>query len=220
MSTALDHVFVCCSVGAPEAATLARQGLKEGSPNTHPGQGTASRRFFFQNAYLELLWVTDPAEAQSETVRPTMLWDRWYHRGLVACPFGIVLRPSPDAANPSPPFPTWAYRPSYLPPPIAIEIAHGTPLHEPGFFYLAFRRGPARITQEPVTHRLPISEITSVKIWAPGKHARSAAAEAVVAAGLVTLQEGDAYLMELTFDRGVNGGSVELRPTLPLLLRW
>jgi hypothetical protein len=28
----------------------------EDSSNTHPGQGTANRQFFFNNAYLELLW--------------------------------------------------------------------------------------------------------------------------------------------------------------------
>ncbi len=43
----LDHLFLCCSEGAPEAATLVRRGPTEGSSNTHPGQGTANRRFFF-----------------------------------------------------------------------------------------------------------------------------------------------------------------------------
>ena len=65
----LDHVFVMCDVGAPEAAALHALGLREGSPNTHPGQGTACRRFFFGNAYLELVWVTDAAEAQAPARR-------------------------------------------------------------------------------------------------------------------------------------------------------
>jgi hypothetical protein len=43
-----------CSKGAPEAEALLRVGLREGAGNTHPGQGTACRRFFFENAYLEL----------------------------------------------------------------------------------------------------------------------------------------------------------------------
>jgi glyoxalase-like protein len=71
MTYALDHVFVCCAEGAPEAERLVRLGLTEGSPNTHPGQGTASRRFFFENAYLELIWVTDPREAQGEPAART-----------------------------------------------------------------------------------------------------------------------------------------------------
>jgi len=34
MSVELDHVFVMCAPGAPEAAALTRLGLKEG-PGTH-----------------------------------------------------------------------------------------------------------------------------------------------------------------------------------------
>jgi len=220
VSAALDHVFVCCSVGAPEADILASLGLKEGSPNTHPGQGTACRRFFFHNAYLELLWVSDPREAQSETVRATRLWDRWFNRGEAACPFGIVLRPAAEAADSNPPFPTWTYRPSYLPPQIAIEIARDTPLSEPEFFYLGFQRGRARLGQEPVTHGVAASELTGVRICAPTSGPRSLVAAAVQAAGLVTLDKADQYLMELTFDGASHAGSADLRPDLPLILRW
>ena len=94
MNATIDHVFIFCSVGGSEADALRRLGLKEGSANTHPGQGTACRRFFFSNAYLELAWVSDPLEAQAEAVVPTRLWERWSARGGVACPYGIVLRPA------------------------------------------------------------------------------------------------------------------------------
>jgi len=59
MSVEIDHVFVCRSAGAPEADFLIKHGLLEGSGNSHPGPGTANRRFFFSNAYLELLWVAN-----------------------------------------------------------------------------------------------------------------------------------------------------------------
>jgi hypothetical protein len=60
----IDHVFVCTSINGLEADCLRDLGLREGSSNVHPGQGTANRRFFFTNAMLELLWVTDRAEAR------------------------------------------------------------------------------------------------------------------------------------------------------------
>lgn len=131
----LDHAFILCSVGAPEAAALTRLGLKEGSGNTHPGQETACRRFFFRNAYLELLWVDDPEVAQSEAVRRTRLWDRWLTRRDGTCPFGVVLRPAPEAAGADPPFATWSYAPGYLPAGLSIDIALATPLSEPELFY-------------------------------------------------------------------------------------
>jgi hypothetical protein len=62
----LDHVFVMCAAGAPEAEALVRLGLTEGSSNVHPGQGTRCRRFFLRDQYLELrctrLAPRDPVE--------------------------------------------------------------------------------------------------------------------------------------------------------------
>jgi len=98
----LDHVFILCDEGAPEAEALLRIGVREGTGNTHPGQGTACRRFFFTNAYLELLWVVDSVEAGSEPARRTRLLDRWALRRAGACPFGVMLRPSIDSVETSP----------------------------------------------------------------------------------------------------------------------
>ena len=80
MALALDHVFVCTAVGAPEAEALVAAGFAEGSGNTHPGQGTACRRFFFENAFLELFWVHDEREARGPETAPTRLWERWRDR--------------------------------------------------------------------------------------------------------------------------------------------
>src|ERR1035438_4241157 len=129
MSIELDHLFVCTAPGAPEAEELVRFGLLEGPPNRHTGQGTANRRFAFANAMIELLWVCDAQEAQSEGSRRTLLWERWSERKGKASPFGICLRPvaSQDSV---PPFPAWEYRPSYLPDPLAIHIGDSS-IEEP-----------------------------------------------------------------------------------------
>src|SRR5262245_501405 len=106
----LNHLFVWTNSGGPEADRLAAFGLTEGEPNTHPGQGTACRRFFFRNAYLELVWDRDAAEAQAEVVRPTGLWPRWCGRSVTASPFGLCLRPARPGGE-GLPFTAWEYRP-------------------------------------------------------------------------------------------------------------
>src|SRR5215470_14605923 len=93
MKMELDHLFVCTSPGAPEAEKLVQLGLHEGPPNQHPGQGTACRRFSFANAMIELFWVSDPSEAQSECTKRTLLWERWSGRQRDASPFCICVRP-------------------------------------------------------------------------------------------------------------------------------
>lgn len=220
MNAELDHLIICCAVGGPEAALLARVGLKEGSPNRHPGQGTACRRFFFQNAYIELLWVSEPAEAQSESTRPTRLWERWSERRGGACPFGILLRPGAEGGAIGPPFPTERYQPRYLPPHLAIEIALGTPMHEPGLFHLGFQRGHAGRAQEPTAHANGATEITSVGIGLPGEAPRSAALQSVEAMGVVDFHPAESFVMELTCDKAIRGKRVDLRPDLPLVLKW
>jgi hypothetical protein len=80
MSLALDHAFIMCSIGAPEGEALVERGFVEGSRNVHPGQGTANRRFFFENFMLELVWVDKPEEAQNAQTRRTRLWERWVGR--------------------------------------------------------------------------------------------------------------------------------------------
>ena len=214
-----------CAAGAPEAERLVALGLAEGSPNAHPGQGTACRRFFFANAYLELVFVADAAEAQSEPARSTRLYERWSRRRSGASPFGVVLRPGAGGGGPSeggakPPFPSWSYRALYLPPGFAIEVAAGTPLDEPEIFYIPFARRPDAIGQQPISHAIPLAEITAVGIGVPGLGARSAAARAVEEAGVVSFASADDHLMTLTFDLAARGAAADLRPHLPLVLRW
>jgi hypothetical protein len=218
VSPVVDHVFICCSVGGREADALTRLGIQEGSANTHPGQGTACRRFFFANAYLELLWVSDAREAQAEAVRPTRLWERWSHRDHGACPYGIVLRAGDDAAGGEAPFDSWSYSPQYLPPGLSFEVARATPLAGPEFFYVGFQRERARMGQEPVDHDLPLGALTGVTVWRPGV-GDSDAARSLQAAGLVDFHDSDEYGLELRFDEAVRDRA-DLRPALPLVLRW
>jgi len=227
-SVELDHVFILCDSGAPEASALLALGLREGSANTHPGQGTACRRFFFRNAYLELLWVADAAEAQREPAGATRLFERWAGRQSGRSPFGIVFRPASAVASPAdpphpvrarPPFPTWAYRPPYLPSGLAIELATGTTLTEPELFYIPLHRSPA-LSREPAAHGLPLSDISRVTVTVPAAAPPSPAGRAAEAAGLLSFASGDAHGLELTFDGGVANRSADLRPALPLSLRW
>ncbi len=78
------------------------------------------------------------------------------------CPCrGIVLRPNDNTRADDPPFPTWAYTPSYLPAGLAIDVGVDTPLNEPEFFYLGFQRGRIRPAHEPIAHPIGATVITA-----------------------------------------------------------
>src|SRR5580692_4398006 len=183
MPLAVDHAFICCAHQAPEGDALLRAGFVEGSGNTHLGQGTANRRFFFENFMLELLWVADPTEAMSAQTLPTRLWERWSKRATGTSPFGIVFRASGEDL--AAPFPTWAYYPSYLPAGLAIQIAEGTGLHEPELFYLPFLKVRGIRASEPLNHAVPIRRLRGLRVGVQKLRELSAAARVIEEQGLM-----------------------------------
>jgi len=216
MGFELDHLFVCTLPGAPEAKELLLFGLREGPPNHHPGQGTANRRFSFENAMLELFWVQDEKEARSERTGRTLLWERWSGRETTACPFGICLRPDGASKNPSP-FPGWEYRPAYLPNPLAMYIGDGG-LDEPMWIYLPFQRRAQR-KRNFVEHPAGIRKITEVILTSPVS-LHSAAAQTAVDFGILKTQPGKEPLLDIQFDGGRRQNLVDFRPRLPLIFRF
>jgi hypothetical protein len=215
MSMELDHLFVCTAPGAPEAERLVQFGLQEGPPNQHPGQGTACRRFAFANAMIELLWVSDAAEAQSDGARPTLLWERWSGRESGACPFGICLRPA-DSNTTEPQFPAWEYRPPYLPEPLCLQIGEAG-VEEPMWVYLSFMRRAQR-EQWFSDHPIGIREVTGLTLVTPTP-LRSAASQTIVESGLLATRSGATSLLEIEFDSRRRNQSVDFRPHLPFVFK-
>jgi hypothetical protein len=130
------------------------------------------------------------------------------------------LRPEdPADAEEPPPFPTWAYHAPYLPAQVAIGVALATPLTEPEFLYVNFATSPRDKAREPLAHPLGLRKITHLRIGTPGG-AQSQAAKTTAALGIATFIDAEKYVAELFFDDAATGQSADLRPELPLVLRW
>jgi len=213
MQIELDHLFVCCAPGGPEAEKLIQFGLHEGPSNQHPGQGTASRRFAFSNAMIELLWVNDPAEAQNQATKPTLLWERWCGRDDRGSPFGICLRPA-SSEDLGPPFPSWEYRPAYLSDPLVMHIGEAG-IEEPMWVYLGFMR---RLHREQwfVEHPIGIREITDLTLTSPAP-LHSAVSQRVIESGMLSARTGATPLLEIEFDGGRIDEHRDFRPHLPFV---
>jgi hypothetical protein len=112
----LDHIFIFCSPNDGYEDRLSSLGLVETYRRRHPGQGTENICFCFDNAFIELLWVNNETEIRSLPVARTALHERSRHLELGTCPLGIAWRGSGSIS-------TWPYRPPYLPPPLAIDVA-------------------------------------------------------------------------------------------------
>jgi len=198
MALQLHHVFVCASLGAPEAEGLLNEGLIEGSSNTHPGQGTANRRFFFKRGFLELIWVHDERESQSPLTAPTKLWDRWSERGRTASPFGLCFSSS-EGAGSILPFPSWPYRPDYLSGDRAILFADNLPLSEPEVFVPNWPQGQSTPETEPTDHPLGLREMRSVSVGLPDPMSISSSLRAIQDAGLVEIHRSVTHELVIEF---------------------
>jgi Glyoxalase-like domain len=87
----VDHVFLFIEKPELVARVLGEFGLTEGSPNVHPGQGTACTHSFFHNAYLESAWVTNEPEIKPSPISRTKLWERSQH-SQTNYSFGLCFR--------------------------------------------------------------------------------------------------------------------------------
>ncbi len=211
----LDHVFVLCAPGAPEAEALLRRGFAEGPRNAHPGQGTANRRFFFDDVYLELLWVDDAKAARGASARVTQLWERWTLRDGGASPFGLVLRRMDERA--ALPFAAREYRPAYLPAGSAIALADGVPLAEPLIAVLPALPRPRQPAAATPGRGAVLRSLRRVEVCTPAAGQLSAASRCLRDACVIGYRDGS-HALALAF--AADGDVVhDLHPALPLVLR-
>lgn len=200
---ALDHVSVFCRPGAPEAARLEAIGLRAGRSRRHPGQGTANRCYFFGNAMLELIWVEDEAEAQSDLVRPLGLWERSRWRETGASPFGYGLRLRPGVELPVP----WIdLAMPYLPDGMVLQVPRDQDLRQPLVFALRAPWNPP-----PVDHPLCDARVTRCTSTQP--------VPPPPGLDVYDLRLG-AHHFEIELDGPGSGHVLDFAPDLPLVLRW
>jgi hypothetical protein len=126
---------------------------------------------------------------------------------------------------PEPAFPTWEYRLPYMPAPLAIHMGTNSEVPaEPLLFHLAFGRRPdsydaARL--QPLNDDAGWRTITRVEISTTSRIQPSPALRAVAAhCPWLSYRRGSENLLELGFDDEQTGQTADLRPVLPLVVRW
>jgi len=214
-----DHLFIC--VDDPGVGDLLRDfGLSEGSSNTHLGQGTANRRFFFNNGFIELLYSVNKEELQSSLTAPTGLYERLHTPDDQISPFGLCFRPSTD--NVTVPFPHWLYRPTYLPSNLDISVGRA-PLSEPMWFFLSFGYRPDTAVGDqlqPLVHKRGFKLITSVVVAGQSADALSTVAEVIKNVDCIFYERAKEQFLKVEFDFGSACCQHDFRPALPLILHW
>jgi hypothetical protein len=224
----LDHIFIFTQQAEQVAQSLLHLGLSEGAPNIHPGQGTACRRFFFHNAYLELVWVINEEETKSPAIVNTRLWERSQYQFTNYCPFGLCFRPIEKVKDKvSLLFDDgWRYYSSFLPHGQFANIASNENfpaepmLFEMPFFGIAPKDYPLE-KQQPMNHEKGFKEITKVSLTLPTSTSNlSMSMQKVLGNSIVNVFEGKEYSVCLEFDGAKRGEIRNFHHLLPLIIEW
>ena len=226
---AVTHALIMVSPGAPERARLEEAGFVIAPQvNRHEGQGTASATVELLNGFLELMWreptvsVAPGREAAAEGFARRA---DWRSTGYAPIGVGFAWRGPPQPL----PFATWKVSEAWMAPGAAIEIF--TPRELPKAVRLFTDPNPAAdeaanraLAADPAMgamfrHPNGARRLTAVKVITPPDGLPPAGAY-VDAHSDVRLTAGQGWLLDLTFDEGVQGKTRDLRPQLPLIIRY
>jgi hypothetical protein len=220
----LDHIWIAASPGAPERIAFEQAGFQVAAKiNPHEGQGTSSVTVELDNGFLELIY-DDPAvpvAANLETVH-AQFKKRVDWRTTGYSPFGIGVRKL-AAAPASFPFPTFRVTAPWMdgrfmeiltPREMPSAVRLFVPAH-PSIGPEADPVDPAARVHPNQTHRL-----TALHVVAPSADSLPPAARYLANRGVVTFDLGSAWLLEATLDDGAQHIERDLRPTLPIVIRY
>jgi len=217
-SIRFDHLFILVQPNAPERAALEKAGFRvEPAVNQHDGQGTASVMAEFQDGFIELMWV-DPsvpvapgAERANEKFRKRVEW-----RTSGWSPFGINLSRTKPGVDPPYPFPTWTISMPWMEPGTSIVVL--TSRDDTKSPSVSVH--PHATKQSAGKHPNGAKRITHVRIVTPPDYEPAPAMLYARDQQAIELAKGDAWCAEITFDGGKKGKRKDLRPELPLVVRY
>jgi hypothetical protein len=221
----VDHLWIVASPGAPERTAFEQAGFQVAPKvNQHDGQGTASVTVELDNGFLELMYVDDAVPVGPALERVTAQFKQraaWRTSGY--SPLGIGVRRLAGAPDVFP-FPTFKVTAPWISDGKFIEIL--SPRDTPAVLRLFVPAhpsiGPDADPVDPATriHPNKTHRLTAVRVIAPSADALPPAARFLADHGAATFDVGTEWLLEVTLDDGDQRITRDLRPTLPLLIRY
>lgn len=228
----LDHAWmVVPAAGAPERALLEAAGFRFApTVNRHDGQGTSSITIEFENGYFELISPDDsvPVSDGGGAIAKARFVSRMNWRTSGDSPFGIGF--SRTASTPTPfPFETWSVTAPWMNAGTSMEMLspRGSPTvtlfvtpHpvDTAANRAAIAAGGA--AAEPFEHPNGARRLTGVQVSAPTRAGLPPSSTFVNVSGAAQLLVGTEWLMEIELDHGRQNQNVDLRPRMPLVIRY
>lgn len=228
----VDHLQIYTGGDLPNIFALQGLGLNNANQIVRrEAQGTASTLFFFENAYLEMIWIEDEIAFRHYSAQTRMnLLERSQWRQTGASPFAIGLRPKVSEhfhSDSSMDDHKFSAESGYRETKINFSAENLVAIQEPICFtiphYIALTNwldSSNENHQQFITHPLGVKRLTGVKIKINTHLALTNAVSLLEDDGIITIERGISPLLELTFDENANDKVVDFRPIIPIQLRY
>ncbi|MHC5762548.1 VOC family protein [Nostoc sp.] len=225
----VDHIFVCTTKDTESISVLQELGLHcSNQAVQHFKQGTASKIIFFENTYLELIWIEDKHLLEQQSVHTGVhTLSRLHRQHIRASPFGVGLRRKFNHGNLR--FHSTLYWSEWMRPQMSISFAAENLVNqeEPFCFMIpdsialtAWLDPSLTAHQKLISHPLGVKKLTSVKITINSDKHLTDAISLLSTHSSVAIERGESPLLELTFDEGIREKNLDARPILPILLKY
>ncbi|WP_375476983.1 VOC family protein [uncultured Nostoc sp.] len=225
----VDHIFVCTTKDAESISVLQELGLHcSNQAVQHFKQGTASKIIFFENTYLELIWIEDKHLVEQQSVHTGVhTLSRLHGQHTRASPFGIGLRRKFNHGNLR--SHSNLYWSEWMRSQVSISFAAENLVNqkEPFCFMIpdsialtAWLDPSLTAHQKLISHPLGVKKLTSVKITINSDKHLTDAMSLLSTHSAVAIERGESPLLELTFDEGIREKNLDARPILPILLKY
>ncbi len=215
----IDHIFVFSPPKANVADELVENGFKESTPNQHIGQGTANRRFLFNGFMLEFIWMSHEEEIRSPPIEPSRLWERSQWKTSGFSPFGLCVRETPNDPKNSVLQHCFDFQPPYLPNGCSISVCDNLafPL-EPMLFATPFPKSRIQPNFKS-QHSNQVCTCSGITLQSQQKP-ESVDFNRLVNQQVVNWQHSEELCMDIEFDHHIQCKTLDLRPNLPLVIRF
>ena len=212
-----DHIWLFVQAGAPERAAFEKAGfVVDPQVSRHDGQGTASVSVEFDDGYIELMWLDTSVNVVPEAQRAVEKFRQrtaWRTSGW--SPFGINLSPTTPGDIPTLPFPTWDINMPWMDGSFIRILTARDDTASPSVSI-----HPKATHQPADPHPNGTKRISHVRIVAPPGYKPVPAMLYAQQIGAIELGTGNEWLAEITLDGGRKRVTRDLRPDLPLVIKY
>jgi hypothetical protein len=230
-SLILDHIYFLVSDRGKEAIHLLTEAGFVVNPRVYnlTGEGKSSRIIQLENAYLEILYVDDSVSYASEEAFRKQKRKTWFPGNDIS-PFGVAFRrapkvgdslPIPNRASPPEPAGSWAKEGSFF-----NDITDEDDTLSTYLFVIPPYMGVDQWVQKQkeqspalFAHSNGVKMLTSAVLYGP-EQAIPKKEKYIRNVPMLKFVKADKNVAELEFDHGKQKQTKDLRPALPLILKW